>query len=234
MKTKEFTEEKEEKTVTRFYTPTPKWREGLYFITNPFIKLIGSINLNFKKVYMGSDDHYEEIKELVRPGMVIVSHNNWEFTNPFIDGYWDHAALIINTNNDIVEAVDPVVRTCNLQKFIKRHDYILLLDPCFANKDRMIAAAKASLELVGKPYDKKFVFSLKRNAEIYCSEVVWWSYETTYKYVGEYSPFVPRKFLGQYMILPQDLVDSFILWKPVYSNHPKHQLENPEDPQKES
>jgi uncharacterized protein YycO len=181
---------------------------------------MGKLNYRMGRPYESTDKDKMKIKNYAKPGMILLSATNYEVSNWFIPGFWTHSSIIGPTVNwpkgQIIEAIGEGVRRVSVNEFVDTHDYFHLLRPKFRSEPQMAeAAAYADLQ-VGKPYDERFYFTLTGNNAFSCSELCWWSYEKTYKHVGEFSPFVPRLILGQYSVLPQDFSDAKLLWETVY------------------
>lgn len=145
--------------------------------------------------------------------MVILSHKKYELTNLFIRGYWTHAAIYI-TDNCVIEAISKGVVKNSFETFIRTLDDFIILKPKFCDYHTMREATEFLEKAVGYPYN--FSFRSKQES-YYCSELVYRAYSQTsrwYHLKREY----PEKlwdFHSEEIVLPQNLLDSKLLWQVV-------------------
>lgn len=153
--------------------------------------------------------HYHKIRYAIRPGMVLLSQTNGEFSNLFIPGFWSHAAIVMD-NLQIVEATSNGVHKSDLIDFMMTKDSVCLLEPLFATEEQMIQAMITAQEQIGKPYD----YSMNQSdiQKFYCSELVYFCYRQT---VNQ-SPFTLRETFGRLTVTPQDFYNAKKKFKKVW------------------
>lgn len=141
-------------------------------------------------------------------GDVLVERINWNLTNPFIEGFWKHAAIVASSDRHVIEAVGTGVRKVPLNQWILSKDYCLHLRPRCSPRE-MIEAAVEGESYVGSPYD--FLFE-SDNKEFYCSELVRQVYRT--------SMTIETRLKNE--ILPVDIAESHLFTVINDSRHMKY------------
>jgi hypothetical protein len=104
---------------------------------------------------------YAAIAEIIRPGDVLLSREDWRLSNLLIPGFWSHAAIYIGDN--VLEAVPPRVRTQALAEFVISVDSVAVLRPTLP-----IEFGDFSNLYMGADYD--WIFS--DDGAWFCSELV--------------------------------------------------------------
>ena len=92
------------------------FRKAILYSISPFAMLANKINWRFGRPYRRN---YEFVKPHIQrfaPGMIILSHKDYELTNLFIGGYWTHVAIIVS-QNEVIEAISKGVVKTNTKKF---------------------------------------------------------------------------------------------------------------------
>ena len=144
-----------------------------------------------------------EVMALIQVGDILISREEWKLTNPFVPGFWGHAAIYYGSQL-VVEAVAPEVRTDFLERWLYQKDSVAVLRPLgpeIREGDPELAARIAYAEK-GKGYDYGFVPTAKA---FYCSELITYAYGMA---TGDAFNFYPRKTLGVKTVLPQDFYDA--------------------------
>ena len=145
-------------------------------------------------------------------GYIILTHINWQLSNIFIDGYWDHVQLI-GSNKNIIEASSHGVRETTILEGLKNKDDYIILKPIFAGQKQRHLVVDEALSLIGNEYDYTFA---KDNESWYCSEIIWSCYEKILKY----NPFKIRimEICGEKveMIQPIDFYRANSKWDVVF------------------
>lgn len=108
----------------------------------------------------------------MRPGDIILSRAQGSATNVLIPGYFKHAALYLG-NSQIIEAIDPCVRSISLWYFVADKSEIAVVRPKGDLDYR--GALQEALKLEGVPYDYEFIIK-HDNKMMYCGEYCYWPY----------------------------------------------------------
>lgn len=134
---------------------------------------------------------------LIKPGDILLSHENQRLTSLFIKGEYDHAA-ILGANGKVIEAVGDAfedskniggVRSVDLEEWLFLMDKVAIIRPMFSQEINAAASANA-LSYIGKGYDYQFEIDKDK---IYCSELIYLSYKTECKF-----PDLKGKILPQF------------------------------------
>ena len=150
-----------------------------------------------------SPEQVKEVSKKLRPGDIILERRNWYLSNPWLPGFWPHAALYVGHLEDlrklgiqdhpsilkhleeyskrsedgheftVIEAVSEGVVLSTLEHSALA-DYIAVLRPRITEKQRGAAIVRA-FENLGKPYD--FNFDFDDRDKLVCTQVVYLSYE---------------------------------------------------------
>jgi hypothetical protein len=182
-------------------------------LCNPFIRFANKINWRLGRPYRGAQWSPDTVTGMLHPGMVILSHKNYELTNWFIRGHWTHAAIYIGEHT-VIEAVSKGVVKNSLATFLKMVDDFMILRPTFCDPHTMTEAAEIVKKIVGYPYN--FTFR-SRKESFYCSELVYRAYSQTsrWKYVEKEYPGKLWDFHSTEIVIPQNLLESSHLWQVV-------------------
>jgi hypothetical protein len=143
------------------------------------------------------------LRSRLRPGDILLERRNWYLSNPFLPGFWPHAALYVGDadalaslgvadhpsvrrhlamfctpaddgeRRDVIEAVSEGVLANSLTHSLHA-DYAAALRPRLKRTEVARAVVRA-FEQLGKPYDFNFDFDDRR--KLVCSQVVYVAYE---------------------------------------------------------
>lgn len=181
--------------VLRTLTPFTKWFGSLHAPAS--VKLITEIDCR-------------EIKRIIRPGMVLLTHTIGAASNVLLAGdFWKHAAIYVD-NNTVMEATSKGVVRTDLDFFLCSKDYVVVLMPTFAPIIEMYAAARWAEAQAGKPYDYEFKEGWDA---FYCSELATDSYAVS---TGTNCPFVRHEIFGVNSVKPQDFRNAKSKWCQQY------------------
>lgn len=143
----------------------------------------------------------EDVLNTIKVGDVLLSRENWRLTNPFVPGFWGHAAIYFGSFK-VIEAIGKGVVEENLFRWLYQKDSVAILRPRTLSQDELELAARIAFAQKGLPYDYQF----KPSAEsFYCSELVTFAYGAA---TGNKFEFYPRETLGVKTVLPQDFWDA--------------------------
>jgi hypothetical protein len=179
----------------------------------PVSKVINRINWRFGRPFRCEFREIRPVKENLQPGMVILTHKNYEFSTLFIPGYWTHSALVVSPGL-IVEATGKGVRKNTLESFFSTVDDFIILKPRFCCRDVMKKAGEQATNLVGYP----FSFDFRNSGEMfYCSGLICSVYAQT---LTEREnplniPFVLQKFQKGHIVKPMDLYIHQDAWQVI-------------------
>jgi 1-acyl-sn-glycerol-3-phosphate acyltransferase len=142
----------------------------------------------------------EKIRQLVRPGDILLERQDWFLSRAFMPGYWAHAALYIGTVEEveelglqthqwvaphweafkrldadghrhvIIEAVPEGVRFTTLEHCLGTADSAAVLRPSRISREELGDAVARAFHHLGKPYD--FEFDFFSADKIVCTELV--------------------------------------------------------------
>ncbi len=189
-------------------------------LLSPLAKISGQIHSPWSRKRVQGPHFYSILKHL-KPGAILCSRTEGEFTNFLIPGHFKHAAIFgsiafKDTKDEwfdypyVIEAVGKGVILTDLVTFMTSKDEIALLYPKFATEQQMGEASKVAHKYLNAPYDYYFT---PGNTAFYCSELIMQSYKEA---CGEV-PFKPRIRLGVETILAEDYAratDKFdIVWR---------------------
>lgn len=192
----------------------------------PVTQTIGSMHLLATHKLVSEGD-FSKIKSLAKPGMVIVTRTIGEFSNLFIPGFWTHAAIVYGADGSednqirVVEATRAGVVVTGIARFLFSKDYVMLLEPIFADAQQKVVAANWAFDQVGKPYDWDFLppevtaSGITTPKSFYCSKLVWAAYLAA---CGPNVPFTLRTTLGVPTVAPDDLAKAVAKFSHLYSN----------------
>lgn len=165
-------------------------------IVYPFSYLISKIG---KPEPLCTYEDKEKIMELMEPGDVLLSRENYRISNWFIRGYYGHGAQV-SYDNKVIESVPNKARIQHIDQWVLSKDNVCLLSPTFPIKFKNIDSKYKK-----RKYDFRFFFM---SSKLYCMELV-------YRYQKDIAigdlPYKPRKmFFGMIEYLtPDDLVTHF-------------------------
>jgi len=147
-------------------------------------------------------EQIEGIEPRLQPGDILLERRNWYLSNPFLPGFWPHAALYVGRLDDlkrlgiadnpavqrhlaaylraapdgraktVIEAVSEGVLLSSLTHSMHA-DYVAVLRPRVGQRQIATAIVRAFANL-GKPYD--FNFDFEDTTKLVCSQVVYLSY----------------------------------------------------------
>lgn len=157
-----------------------------YKVWSKFLAIVGEIRI-FKwpcwvvytpGEYKVTGAHFYKIRELIRPGDILLRGFDSYLDGLFIPGRYSHAAIYVDTDNDtIIHAMTPAVQFTSLAEFI-RCDRIAVIRPTVSQKHINIAIQNA-MNVIGVPYDYDFKLDEGTNVgrrEFFCSELIYHCY----------------------------------------------------------
>jgi uncharacterized protein YycO len=113
----------------------------------------------------------QRVVDQIQDGDLLLSRENWRLTNPFVPGYWGHAATYYQGN--VIEAVGTGVRSVNIYQWLYQKDSVALLRASLLTEEVRAQIGILAKSQVGKKYD--FIFK-PHNAQWFCSELWIWGH----------------------------------------------------------
>lgn len=183
----------------------------LFSIFYPIIRLAGKINWRKGRPYKVRKEKLEDMKTKIKPGMVVLTHKEYELTNLFIPGYWTHSAMIIS-HEEIIEAVSRGVMKKRLDEFFQTVDDFLVLEPSFCDQSTMKKATDFANKVTGYSYN---YFFMPRDRSFFCTELIFnaYAYATDEKMTASCKLRKAWDFTGGESYLPQKLSELKQFWK---------------------
>jgi hypothetical protein len=182
----------------------------------PISKLINRINWRLGRPYGCKSISAEPIKKQLQPGMVILTHRNYECSSLFIPGYWTHAAMVVNSEQ-IIDATRKGVCIHSVESFLSSVDDFIVLKPNFCSQKLMEYAGSLVSNLVGYPFSFDFQNS---NKTFYCSGLVCYVYiSSIIKKKSVAIPNLLQNYLDGFIIKPEDFYTHNDLWQIIHSYH---------------
>lgn len=188
----------------------------LYYFT-PLIRVSKYFKWRFGRKYKCSELDLDQIRELLKPGMILLSRREFEISNYFIDGYWTHTAMVM-PQGKIIQATAKGVIINELEEFFLTTDDFVILKPRFCGIQEMEKACIHASEVVGIPYSFDF-----NNADdtLYCSELVLKAYARTcgWNRKSHHEPNEFNHLCDGKIVHPSDLYHNQNAWEIVFQQN---------------
>lgn len=185
----------------------------LYYFT-PLIRASKHLSWRFGRKFQCSSMNLDTIRDLIHPGMIVLSRREFQLSNYFIEGYWTHSAMVM-PRDKIIEATYDGVRVNEYDNFFPRTDDFILLKPRFCDASNMEKACNIALETIGYPYSFDFNTSFD---SFYCSKLVVNVYARAcgWDVIRHFLPTSCRQLSKGKIIRPSDLHDDQHAWEVVF------------------
>ena len=189
------------------------FRKAILYSISPFAMLANKINWRFGRPYRKNFDFVKPHIKRFAPGMVILSHKDYELTNLFIDGYWTHVA-IFSSENEIIEAISKGVVKTNAKKFFSTIDDFIVLEPKFCDRITMQKAVEYANRYVGYPYNFKF---LQNKRSFTCIDLICRAYSLSINNEKERSLTITGlvNYITEDVIMPESILKMEGAWNIV-------------------
>lgn len=165
-----------------------------YYIWQIILNTIGNIkvfkypmflNLYYQTYEFIKYGNYYEVKDLVKPGDILLRSYKGYISSYLIGGKASHAALYIGDHDggteEIVHAIGKGVCKTNLYKFLVA-DRIFIVRPKLT-KRQIESVIKKALKVIGHPYDYDFIFEATKEERLgvvdrrfSCSELIFYAF----------------------------------------------------------
>ena len=189
-------------------------RKTILHAIAPFAMVANKINWRIGRPYRSQFATLQPHVEKLAPGMIILSHKDFELTNWFINGYWTHIAVIASENH-IIEAVSKGVVKTNISEFFSSVDDFIILEPAFCSRSSMLKAVEYMEKYIGYPYNFKFIPS---DQSFTCIDLVGKAYSLSEDIEKVKSSSTPGliNYLTREVILPENIMNIENGWRIVH------------------
>lgn len=183
------------------------FRRTFLKIALPVTRLVGKVHSPYSiKLIKASE--YRQALEILKPGMVFLTHTFGELSSALIPGDFKHGAIYVG-DRQIVEATGEGVHKTDLIDFMLSKDVIAIVEPLFCDEEHMANAAMWALTQIGSPYDYDF---MSNNKAFYCFELTYAAYQEAMN--GE-SPWLLSDFWGIPTVMGDDFLNARNKWRIV-------------------
>jgi hypothetical protein len=190
-----------------------RYKELVLLLFSPASRLANKVNWRFGRPYRCSNHFRKVIDGRLRPGMVLLSHKDYELTNLFIKGYWTHVAVVASDGH-IIEALSKGVTRTLIEDFFTRTDDFMLLDPQFCGETGRTRAVQFAESFVGYPYNFRFV---QRNDSFTCIDLVSRAYALRVpRDSSKPDSFSFIDYLTEEVIMPEHLLHPSLKWEVLF------------------
>lgn len=143
--------------------------------------------------YRVKGEHYASLKQLLKPGDILIRRFDGYLDRFFIPGWWNHGGVYVGGEDEqVVHAISDGVVIEHVLNFM-RTDYLIVLRPPENMAENGLARARS---VIGYEYDFSFDFS---NSERFsCTEFVDYCYPQIIK---------PKRRFGRDTIVADDIVN---------------------------
>lgn len=178
-----------------------QWGKTVYSMQSGVAEYLGDTRIVSRAPFITAKQ-IESIESRLQPGDILLERRNWYLSNPFLPGFWPHAALYVGRLEDlkrlgiadhpavqkhlaeylraapdgraktVIEAVSEGVLLSSLTHSTQA-DYVAVLRPRVGQRQIATAIVRAFANL-GKAYD--FNFDFEDTSKLVCSQVVYLSY----------------------------------------------------------
>ncbi|MCX6246112.1 MAG: YiiX/YebB-like N1pC/P60 family cysteine hydrolase [Bacteroidetes bacterium] len=185
----------------------------LYYFT-PLIRVSKYIKWRFGRKYRCSELDLNQVRELLKPGMILLSRREFEISNYFIDGYWTHTAMVM-PDGKVIQATSGGVVINTIGEFFTKTDDFVILRPRFCGVMEMEKACCHASEKVGTPYSFDFNNS---DDTLYCSELILKAYAKTcgWNKKSQMEPVEFKTLCDGKIVHPSKLYNNRNAWEVVF------------------
>jgi uncharacterized protein YycO len=189
-------------------------RKTILHAIAPFARVANKINWRIGRPYKSQFETLQPHIWKLAPGMIILSHKNYELTNWFINGYWTHVSVIAS-DKYIIEAVSKGVVKTRINEFFSSIDDFIILEPAFCCRDSMLKAVEYMEKYMGYPYNFKF---LPSENSFTCIDLVGRAYSlsSNIEKIKSSSASGMLNYLTREVILPENILNLEKAWNIVH------------------
>jgi hypothetical protein len=190
------------------------WNPKFLYYCTPLIRVSKYLTWRFGRKFRCSDLDLEHIRQVARPGMILLSRREFQISNFFIEGYWTHSAMIM-PREKVIQATTKGVIIDELHEFFLKTDDFVILKPRFCGIQEMEKACNHASEAVGTPYSFDFNNS---DDTLYCSELILKAYARTcgWNRQSHHEPSEFKHLCEGKIVRPSDLYHNQNAWEIVF------------------
>jgi|WetSurMetagenome_2_1015567.scaffolds.fasta_scaffold485807_2 hypothetical protein len=189
------------------------FRKAILYAVSPFAMLANKINWRFGRPYKTKYDSFLPHISRFAPGMIILSHKDYELTNWFIRGYWTHVAMFASQDY-IIEAVGRGVVRTPVKDFFSSIDDFIILEPKFCSRASMLEAVNYVQKYVGYPYNFKF---LQSDRSFTCIDLICRAYDLSINNDKRMALTITglMDYITEEVIMPQSILNLDNTWNVI-------------------
>jgi hypothetical protein len=192
------------------------FRKALLYTISPFARIANRINWRIGRPYKSNFGKIQHRIGSLSPGMIILSHKNYELTNWFISGYWTHIAVLAS-KDFVIEAVSKGVLKTPVDQFFSSVDDYIILEPAFCSRNTMLKAVGYMERYLGYPYNFYF---LPSEQSFTCIDLVCRAYSLS---IGDEKsrnkkPSGIIGYISQDVIMPESILSLDKAWNIVFQS----------------
>ncbi len=180
-------------------------RRTLLKMLLPVTREVGKIHAPYSIKLIKAKD-YRQAVELLKPGMVILTHTYGELSSALIPSIFKHGAIYVG-DRKVVEATGEGVHVTDLIDFMLSKDVFAIVEPLFCDDEHMATAANWAMTQIGAPYDYDF---MSNNKAFYCFELTYAAYQEA---MNNESPWVLQDFWGIATVTGDDFLNAKNKWR---------------------
>jgi hypothetical protein len=188
--------------------------QSIFAVAEPVTRWVSSVEAPLASRFV-LERQYVDVKRVLSPGMILLTHRRLNLGNVFLPGFWKHAAIYApqpgrEGSHAIVHAtVRDGVTQCDLRDFVLDKDGLAILRPRL-DPERLARVVEHARRSIGAPYNLRFGSNDDRS--YYCSELV---FDCLKVALGS-EPFPLRNHWGGAGITPNDLYEERRCFDLVY------------------
>jgi hypothetical protein len=192
-------------------------RKAILYTISPFARVANKVNWRVGRPYKKGFDTIQPHIGRLAPGMIILSHKDYELTNWFISGYWTHVAVIASENT-IIEAVSKGVIKTRINEFFSSIDDFIIIEPTFCSRASMLKAVEYMERYIGYPYNFNF---LQSDQSFTCIDLVCRAYSLSIHSEKRRASATPGLigYITQEVIMPESILNLDNAWSIITQTH---------------
>lgn len=169
----------------------------IYFIAKIWWAILSRLHIRSSDIWLIKDENIDKLYSELKPWDILLTRQNYVWTNLSIPWFWKHVSMYIWTwnfvrknlwwkiiktlNKDkhyIIESTSKWVKIDELHSFCLSKDYLWILRTTFSN-NKIIRAIQETIDNIDSEYD--YLFNYYSDKQFICSELI------TKAYLKDYS-----------------------------------------------